>query len=215
MGNEGQPEHRRRPSPWELAPAWIAAIGTLIAAMAAAGFFVGRASSETPSQTPGTAIATTTLGAPSVTVTTPTSAAPGQVTNTASAASSTAPQPAGTVLGSYSFTIVSGYSVPISDKMPTQAQFTAGSGSGDVYFYGSTFFAVGSINKLLGLTNNPVPTYQLCKTTTIFARSVPVSKGTTFCLAEAGQVAGLTVTSYQQTTGQATVSVVVWSDPAS
>lgn len=214
MDNEGQPEHRRRPSPWELAPAWIAAIGTLIAAMAAAGFFVGRASSEPPPQALGGAISTAS-GTPSVTAATPTSALTVQTTTTASAASSTAPtQPAGTVLGSYSFTIVSGYSVEIGDKAPTQAQFTAGSGSGDVYYYGSNFFAVGSINKLLGLPNNPEPTYRLCKATTIFARNVQTSKGTTFCLAEAGRVAGITVASYQQTTSQATVSVVVWADPA-
>src|SRR5215470_240724 len=46
---QGHPEHRRRSSPRELAPAWIAAIGMLIAATTVAGLYVGRASDRRPS----------------------------------------------------------------------------------------------------------------------------------------------------------------------
>lgn len=199
MTNEPHSERRHRPSPWELAPAWIAAIGTLIAALAATGFFIGRASNQPQAANVPTSPASSSASSPS---SAPTSAAPTPAAPTA-----------GTVLASYSFTIEANLAVVVGDRAPTQDQFNS-TGDGDLEMFFATFIPIGTTNKLIALDQNPAPTYQLCKTSTLFTRSVPIGKGTTFCLAEAGQVAGITVTSFQPSKNVATVNVVMWSDPA-
>lgn len=211
MGTElgDEASRRHRPSIREVAPAWIAAIATLLVALTGAGFFAGRASVGPKEALPGP-VATVTVLVPAPIPSPTTTPTPG------SAPSANGGQPGGTKVGEYDFMIVRGYSVPIGDTAPTQPQFVAAGAAGDLYDRDSSFVAIGIGNRLLGLDANVAPTYEKCKASTLFVDRVVIKQDTAFCLSKDGRMAGIVITAVDHfADGPVTVKVVVWQDSAS
>jgi hypothetical protein len=208
--DNGQPQHppARRASLVELAPQWIIAIATLIAAVAGAGFFAGQQlapqSSNVPQPPATTQPQTTTATVPS----------------TAPVASQTpvgAAMAGGTQLGSYTFQIVRGYSVPLHDtEPPKQAEYVNSNSGQDLSFSAMS----GTINpgnasiKMISLGTTP-PSYSACTTGTVFITGMRNAVGSTFCFVMPGRVIGGKIVSNGQiVTDPVGISITVWSGPA-
>jgi hypothetical protein len=182
----------------ELGPAWITAITGLIVALATAGFFVGRSTTNNPRP------------APTVTVTVP---APSHTTAAKSPSPSGSASLNGTLLGSYNInvTVGPGESVPLNATKPTQSQLNTGAGDlgtgtpADVL----VFLPING-DKMLSLPGGSTPSYQSCTADTVFEDQASSSPGTAFCLSATGRMIGVTVTSLQS--AYAVLRITVWQN---
>jgi hypothetical protein len=183
-------------------PNWIIAVGTLLAAVAAAGF-IGHA----------TAAPTTAAPQPTVTVTA-TVTAPGSGAGGPSASTST--PPIGTLVGQYSFHLPGPHGAPLGATAPTQQQIVASAPADVVYRadLGGAPVVVGPGDQMFQLTNGTTPTYDACTKSTNVTNGVPnVVPGTVFCVVEStGLVAGVKVTSTHQVNDGApwSLELTVW-----
>ena len=123
----------------------------------------------------------------------------------------------GTLIGSYDVVMVGGYSIPLGDAAPAQAQFDENCKTGDLCRNGSinAFFPVSTDVKLYTIANHFPPTYSVCKGTTLSAERVELAVGQTFCLLKKGRVIGISI---WYGAGAATTPVkfttTVWADSA-
>jgi hypothetical protein len=117
----------------------------------------------------------------------------------------------GTQLGSYSFPLTGAYSAVLGPTEPTQAQIGQGLASYDItYFYG---FHPGPGENMWILPNGSTPTYSACATDRIPVGSAPQTQGTAFCILETtGRMAGITVTSMNNSPNYAVLQVTLWQD---
>jgi hypothetical protein len=119
----------------------------------------------------------------------------------------------GDQLGTYSFNLPVGYFAPLGVAKPDQAQISSQS-SGDIVVtqaFGTV--EVVAPDRLFPLQNGATPTYAACKALTVPASGVGDSPGTTFCVAEIGEMVGVTVTSTSSTPPPfVALQVTVWHD---
>jgi hypothetical protein len=133
------------------------------------------------------------------------------------AGGSSAPSPArsdGTVLNSYTVSLLPNYNVVLGSAKPAFAQFIpAGAECDSGNLCGGLNnggFSANTGTTLLGLPGGSTPTYQSCKNAEP-APSVPDAAQTSFCLVETGFMIGVTVTSVDPTPPNAsTLQITVW-----
>ena len=185
----------------ELGPAWIAALASLIVALTSAGFFAGRVSA-TPQIQP-TKIITRTVAVtatPAVSSATPTTGITSRPGNY-------------TPLGEYNFQLSDGDGAPLGPTRPTQSQITGSCASGISYDSGTSpaEFLPCSDEKFVTLPNGSTPSYSACIGLTAFVPHVVAKKGNAFCVIQnTGRVAGVTVTSVNDTPPYVTLKVSLW-----
>ena len=142
---------------------------------------------------------------------------PGQRQAEASSADATATGSDGDVMGSYTFSLTAGGTAPLGPTAPTQAQLLqgrAGSG-GDVGVNSIGALYAGNGETIVSLPDGTTPTYQACKTGTLFANSARSNAGTAFCIIEtSGKIAGVVVDSVNtsQNPSYINLRVTVWEN---
>lgn len=195
----------------ERGPVWITAIATLITALAAAGFFAGRATA------PGTG-SNTPVSASSPTDAPAAGASTGPI-STSAAAPSTGSSPGkpvnGTQLASYSVDLSAGYAVDLGATPPTQTNFYSTYGQGDIRYpsYSNRLELMDSSDRIVSLPQAATPTYAACKASTVFVSTVSIDRGTAFCIIEPRQVVGVIVASHDSQTDYLSLNVTVWRSP--
>jgi hypothetical protein len=111
----------------ELGPAWITAIAALCAVFVGGGYAVGHeADSEAHASAPQPTVTVTVTDTATATVTAPAASSP-QSHHASQVATSN-----GSMLGTYTVELPSGYSIPLGASKPTQSQFDSSEQSGDL-----------------------------------------------------------------------------------
>lgn len=194
----------------ELGPAWIGALATLLVALTSAGFFAGRATTQSAPQPTRTVTSTVTVTAsPSV-----------GATSSASPAASLGTTADGTLMGSYTFTLPQYGSAPLGATTPDQAQILSGTGKDVIWNTGAggAPLQTGGGDQMLSLPNGSTPTYQMCKTDTLTSGEESYNAGTAYCIIEAtGRIAGVVVQSANtaQSPWSLVLHVTIWENAPS
>lgn len=196
---------------FELGPAYLTAIGTVIAALTAGGYFAGRATGQPSPQ----ATVTVTATATPVVTSAPAQASSGQASPSASGAVAN-----GTQLGSYNTHAPPFVTFPLDGTAPTQAQFVREGGQGDLSLDTNgmagpgTDFLPANGNQMVQLPGGSTLSYSACTSVPGFVQKVDNTVGATFCILEgSGKVAGVTVTSIDSTAPYLTnLRVIVWQN---
>jgi hypothetical protein len=192
----------------ELGPAWITAIAGLCAVFVGGGYVAGHASGSEANATAPQPTVTVTDTA-TVTVTSPITPSP-QSSRASQIATSN-----GSMLGSYTVDLPSGYSIPLGVSKPTQSQFDSSEQNGDLNdlnYEGTTDYyqELGS-DKMVQLQDGTTPTYQTCINSTAFTNGISGGRlGVAFCILENGKIAGVEVISQSSTTSDYILQVTVW-----
>jgi hypothetical protein len=194
----------------ELGPARITAVGLVIVALAAAGFFAGRlTASPKASPTSPPVVITKTVTAPAAVAASSPGAAPSD-TGTATATSN------GTEVASYTFTMTANYTAPLGTTKPTLAQMAAygSGGSYDIEFsseFGALYSASG--DQMRQLPSGSTPTYAACTASTLVPDNEPADPGVAFCINEnSGLMAGVTVVTTGVSPTSVTLKVTLWKN---
>ena len=185
----------------ELGPAWITAIGGLIAVFGGGGYVAGHVSGA---RDPAPQATVTVTAAATTAATSPVTQSQQSPHGTRTANSN------GTVLGSYTVDLPSGYSIPLGASKPTQSQFDSSELNGDLDDTGYLYQILGS-DQIVQLQDGSALTYQACTSSTAFANNISTGTiGTAFCVLESGRIAGVKVASQSSNTSDYNLQVTVW-----
>jgi hypothetical protein len=122
----------------------------------------------------------------------------------------------GTLVGSYSIDLASGYAVPLGASNPAQSAFSD-TGVGDLEKVDSRLQPASASNdQLESLPGGITPTYATCSSDTDFTGMIIPYVGTSFCLSEtSGLLVGGVVTALSSgdyASNTATIRISVWTN---
>jgi hypothetical protein len=189
-----------------LGPAWLSAIAALISALAAVGFFAGRATAPESGSASGAATSPTQ-----------TTASTASTPSTASTASTDAPavEPTpGQRLTHYTVDLPPDYGMDISDHRATPVSIGIGCPDITVATMGRIDFCESSVRA--ARLNASAPTYQGCLADTRFSDIIwEPNRGDIFCVTGHGYIAGVKVTAdvVSLKGSYYTFNVTVWKAP--